>query len=159
MISSPVRLSFNNRWASGISLPQRDSASLNATPLLSILSTVGFSDFPEMRRPSQPAVFNASPNGPPHDEAAIIPVSGEREMASNRPEHGAPVPIRTPGIKARMFSGESGSHRLGNRSKISLRPSPFAPRYCDLISHGMSITVKVFNSRLTSKTLTMVPSI
>ncbi len=41
------------------------------------------------------------PNGPPHDEVSMIPVNGDLVIAAKRPEQGAPVPIKTPIIKAR----------------------------------------------------------
>ena len=41
------------------------------------------------------------PKGPPHELDSMIPVSGDLVNAAKRPEQGAPVPMKTPIMKAR----------------------------------------------------------
>ena len=50
---------------------------------------------------------------PPAFDSLMVPVNGLFPPALSRPEHGAAVPLSSPGARISLFLGPKGSHRPG----------------------------------------------
>ncbi len=64
---------------------------------------------------------------PPELASLIVHVSGLLAPADNRPEHGAPVPVKLPGASTSLLAAESGWQWGGTSSATSAEVKPRPP--------------------------------